>query len=213
MPVRMENFDRKNHWENIYKTKELKDLSWYQPSPDTSLDFLKQLNIPKSAKIIDIGGGDCYFVDNLLDLGFQEITVLDISESALEKAKQRLGERAAKVKWIVSDATAFKPTVKYDFWHDRATFHFLTSEQEIESYINTASQNITTDGILLIGTFSEKGPEKCSGIGIKQYSEISMTEKLKKYFKKIRCLTVDHQTPFNTIQNFIFCSFRKLQSA
>ena len=209
----MENFDRKNHWENIYKTRELKDLSWYQSSPDTSLDFLKQLNIPKSAKIIDIGGGDSYFVDNLLDLGYHDITVLDISESALERAKQRLGDRAAKVTWIVSDATTFKPAVKYDFWHDRATFHFLTGEQEIESYINTARQNITTNGVLIIGTFSDKGPDKCSGIRIKQYSEITMTERLKKYFKKIRCITVDHQTPFNTIQNFIFCSFRKLQSA
>jgi ubiquinone/menaquinone biosynthesis C-methylase UbiE len=209
----MAKFIRKEHWENIYKTKEFKDLSWYQPIPDTSLNFLKQLNIPITAKIIDIGGGDSFLVDNLLDLGYQEITVLDISESALEKAKQRLGDRAANVKWIVADAATFKPAVSYDFWHDRATFHFLTREKEIESYINTVQQNITRAGVLVIGTFSEKGPEKCSGIKIKQYSEVTMTDRLRKYFEKIKCITVDHKTPFNTIQNFIFCSFRKLELA
>jgi len=208
----MANFNRKAHWENIYRTKEFKDLSWYQPFPDTSLNFLKQLNIPVTAKIIDIGGGDSFMVDKLLDLGYQEITVLDISEATLDRVKQRLGDRAAKVKWIVADAATFKPTVSYDFWHDRATFHFLTIEQEIESYINTVQQNIKPLGVLVVGTFSDKGPEKCSGIEIKQYSEITLTDRLKKYFEKIKCITVDHKTPFDTIQNFIFCSFRKLQS-
>ena len=208
----MANFNRKAHWENIYRTKEFKDLSWYQPFPDTSLNFLKQLNIPVTAKIIDIGGGDSFMVDKLLDLGYQEITVLDISEAALDRVKQRLGDRAAKVKWIVADAATFKPTVSYDFWHDRATFHFLTIEQEIESYINTVQQNIKPFGVLVVGTFSDKGPEKCSGIEIKQYSEITLTDRLKKYFEKIKCITVDHKTPFDTIQNFTFCSFRRLQS-
>jgi len=208
----MANFNRKAHWENIYRTKEFKDLSWYQPSPDTSLNFLKQLNSPVTAKIIDIGGGDSFMVDKLLDLGYQEITVLDISEAALDRVKQRLGDRAAKVKWIVADAATFKPTVSYDFWHDRATFHFLTIEQEIESYINTVQQNIKPLGVLVVGTFSDKGPEKCSGIEIKQYSEITLTDRLKKYFEKIKCITVDHKTPFDTIQNFTFCSFRRLQS-
>ena len=208
----MANFNRKAHWENIYRTKEFKDLSWYQPFPDTSLNFLKQLNIPVTAKIIDIGGGDSFMVDKLLDLGYQEITVLDISEATLDRVKQRLGDRAAKVKWIVADAATFKPTVSYDFWHDRATFHFLTIEQEIESYINTVQQNIKPLGVLVVGTFSDKGPEKCSGIEIKQYSEITLTDRLKKYFEKIKCITVDHKTPFDTIQNFTFCSFRRLQS-
>ncbi|NDP23152.1 MAG: methyltransferase domain-containing protein [Paludibacter sp.] len=205
----MENFDRKKHWETIYQTKELKDVSWFQPTPETSLSFLKQFNIPTTAKIIDIGGGDSFFVDNLLDLGYKNITVLDISAVALARAKQRLGNRSDKVTWIVADAATFIPTEKYDFWHDRAAFHFLTQEQEIENYLDTVQKSIQPTGVLVIGTFSEQGPKKCSGIEIKQYSETTMTDRLTKFFEKIKCITVDHTTPFGTIQNFIFCSFRK----
>ncbi|NOS94594.1 MAG: class I SAM-dependent methyltransferase [Cyclobacteriaceae bacterium] len=206
----MEHLDRKKHWENIYQTKDLKDVSWYQPTPTTSLDFLKQFNISKTSKIIDIGGGDSFFVDHLLDLGYSDITVLDISAVSLDKAKQRLGDLAKKVKWIVADASTFKPTEQYDFWHDRAAFHFLTREQDITSYIDTIQQSIKPKGVLVIGTFSEQGPQKCSGIEIKQYSEVSMTNRLKEFFEKIKCISVDHMTPFNTIQNFIFCSFKKI---
>lgn len=207
----MEKFDRKKHWENIYQTKELKDVSWFQPRPETSLDFFKQFNVPSDAKVIDIGGGDSLLVDHLLDLGYQDISVLDISAAAIDRAKLRLGEKAKKVKWIVADAASFKPTEKYDFWHDRAAFHFLTDEQEISNYLQTAQESINPKGVLVIGTFSEKGPKKCSGIEIKQYSETTMTDRLKKFFEKIKCITVDHKTPFDTIQNFVFCSFRKLQ--
>jgi len=209
----MEHLDRKEHWDNIYQTKDLKDVSWYQPTPTTSLDFFKQFNIPTTAKIIDIGGGDSFLVDHLLDLGYTDLTVLDISAASLDRAKQRLGDRSTKVKWIVADAATFKPTEQYDFWHDRAAFHFLTQEQEISNYLQTAQESINPTGILVIGTFSEQGPKKCSGIEIKQYSETSMTNRLKKYFDKIKCITVDHKTPFDTIQNFVFCSFRKLQQA
>lgn len=207
----MENFDRKKHWENIYQTKELKDVSWFQPTPETSLDFFKQFNVPTTAKVIDIGGGDSFLVDHLLDLGYQDISVLDISAAAIDRAKQRLGDKAKNVKWIVADAATFKPTEKYDFWHDRAAFHFLTDEQEISNYLETARQNINPTGVLVIGTFSDQGPKKCSGIEIKQYSETTMTERLKNFFEKIKCISVDHKTPFDTIQNFVFCSFRKLQ--
>lgn len=206
----MENLDRKKHWENIYQTKDLKDVSWYQPTPTTSLDFLKQFNIPTTAKIIDIGGGDSFLVDHLLDLGYTDLTVLDISAASLDRAKQRLGDRATKVKWIVADAATFKPTEQYDFWHDRAAFHFLTQEREITNYIDTIQKSIKPTGVLVIGTFSEQGPKKCSGIEIKQYSETTMTDRLKMFFEKVKCITVDHQTPFDTIQNFIFCSFKKL---
>lgn len=207
---KMENFDRKKHWENIYQTKELKEVSWFQPTPETSLDFFKQLNVPATAKIIDIGGGDSLLVDHLLDLDYQNISVLDISAAAIDRAKQRLGERANKVKWIIADAANFKPLEKYDFWHDRAAFHFLTDEQEISNYLETAQLSINPEGILVIGTFSEQGPKECSGIEIKQYSETTMTNRLKKFFEKIKCITVDHKTPSGTIQNFVFCSFRKL---
>lgn len=209
----MEKFDRKKHWENIYQTKELKDVSWFEPTPETSLDFIKQFNVPTTAKVIDIGGGDSFLVDHLLDLGYQDISVLDISAAAIDRAKQRLGNKAKNVTWIVSDAANFKPIEKYDFWHDRAAFHFLTDEQEISNYLHTAEQNINSEGVLVIGTFSEQGPKKCSGIDIKQYSETTMTNRLKIFFDKIKCITVDHKTPFDTIQNFIFCSFRKLQTA
>ncbi|MCA6362104.1 MAG: class I SAM-dependent methyltransferase [Bacteroidetes bacterium] len=209
----MESFDRKKHWENIYQTKELKDVSWFQPTPETSLDLFKQFNMLTSAKVIDIGGGDSFLVDHLLDLGYQNISVLDISAAAIDRAKQRLGDKAKNVKWIVADAATFKPTEKYDFWHDRAAFHFLTDEHEISNYLETARQNINPTGILVIGTFSEQGPKKCSGIEIKQYSEKTMTERLKNFFEKIKCITVDHKTPFDTIQNFVFCSFKKLQTS
>ena len=209
----MENFSRKEHWENIYTTKELTDVSWYQPVPETSLAFLAQSGLPKNAKIIDIGGGDSLFVDHLMKAGYSDITVLDISAHALERAKARLGDKASRVKWIVSDASAFSPAETYDFWHDRAVFHFLTEENDIKSYMSILAKGIRPGGNLVIGTFSEQGPEKCSGIKIKQYSETSITERLKSAFNKIRCLTVDHKTPFNTIQNFLFCSFHRKQLA
>lgn len=207
----MEKFNRKNHWENINQTKELENVSWFQPNPKTSLNFLKEFNVPKTAKIIDIGGGDSYLVDYLLDMGYKNITVLDISESAINRAKHRLRNRENQVKWIVSDATTFIPTEKYDFWHDRATFHFFTDNQDITRYLETAQQNINPTGIMVIGTFSKNGPKKCSGIEIKQYSESTMTKQLKTFFEKIKCISVNHKTPFNTIQNFVFCSFKKLQ--
>ena len=208
----MENFDRKKHWENIYHTKALKDASWFQPTPETSLDFIKQFKVPTTAKVIDIGGGDSFLVDHLLELGYQDISVLDISAAAIDKAKKRLGDKATNVKWIVADAATFEPTEKYDFWHDRAAFHFLTNEKEISNYLQTAQENINPTGVLVIGTFSEHGPKKCSGIEIKQYSETSMTDRLRMLFEKIKCITVDHKTPFDNIQNFVFCSFRKLQT-
>jgi SAM-dependent methyltransferase len=208
----MKHLDRKKHWEKIYQTNDLKDVSWYQPTPTTSLDFLKQFNISTTAKIIDIGGGDSFLVDHLLDLGYIDLTVLDISAASLDRAKQRLGDRATKVKWIVADAATFNPTEQYDFWHDRAAFHFLTQEQEITNYIDTIQKSIKPTGVLVIGTYSEQGPKKCSGIDIKQYSETTMTDRLKKFFEKVKCITVDHKTPFDTIQNFIFCSFRKSQT-
>ena len=206
----MEDFNRKTHWENIYQTKELKDVSWYQPTPETSLDFFRQFNVPTTAKVIDVGGGDSFLVDHLLDLGYQDISVLDISAAAIDRAKQRLGDKAKKVNWIVADVATYKPTQQYDVWHDRAAFHFLTEENEISDYLEAACESIKAAGILVIGTFSDQGPKKCSGIEIKQYSEATMSDRFQDFFEKIKCVRVDHKTPFDTIQNFVFCSFRKL---
>lgn len=205
----MEKFDRKKHWENIYETKALNEVSWYQPTPATSLAFFDQFNLPQDAKIIDIGGGDSFLVDHLLARGYRDITVLDISQAAIERAKKRLGDPADSVHWVIADAANFAPTEKYDFWHDRAAFHFLTAEQEISNYIQTAHTALKTEGVLVIGTFSEQGPKKCSGIDIRQYSETAMGERLKPFFQKTGCVTADHETPFGTVQNFVFCSFSK----
>ena len=204
----MNTSERQKHWETIYKTKTLNELSWFQPTPETSLDFFDHFKVPKTAKIIDIGGGDSFLVDYLLELGYTNITVLDISTSALERVKQRLGMRAKQVTWIVADVITFKPTEKYDFWHDRAAFHFLTSEDEIKHYLEMVQQSLSANGILVLGTFSTEGPEKCSGLEIKQYSETAMVKRLDGVFEKIRCVTVDHQTPADTLQNFVFCSFK-----
>lgn len=207
----MAHINRKQHWDKIYLSKQSTEVSWYQPTPETSLSFISALNIPPSAKIIDIGGGDSLLVDHLLQLGYRDITVLDISEVAIHRAKQRLGDRAHLVKWIVADAVSFQTNEQYDVWHDRAAFHFLTNEHDIASYIETAQKQIKPSGLLIIGTFSEQGPRICSGVNIKQYSEKTLPDCLKLFFKKIRCITVDHLTPSNVIQNFLFCSFRKIQ--
>lgn len=199
----------KDHWEKIYSTKKANEVSWTQEVPETSLGFIHSFNLPKNSAIIDVGGGESKFVDFLLDEGYSNITVLDISELALKKAQLRLGERASKVKWIVSDITEFKPLQKFDVWHDRATFHFLTSKDQIEKYIELAAQSVNPNGFMAIGTFSENGPTKCSGLDIKQYSESELERTLTYYFRKIRCITEDHITPFHTIQNFLFCSFKK----
>jgi 2-polyprenyl-3-methyl-5-hydroxy-6-metoxy-1,4-benzoquinol methylase len=205
----MENFNRKNHWESIYQTKQLNEVSWYQPVPQTSLDLISKYVKSYDAKIIDIGGGDSFLVDHLLQLGYTNISVLDISEAAIERAKIRLGENTNKVSWIVCDISKFEPTEKYDFWHDRAAFHFLTDKEDINRYISTVNKAITTNGILTIGTFSESGPKKCSGIEITQYTEESLANLFPNEFEKIESFYVDHSTPFDTVQNFVFGVFRK----
>ena len=207
----MEGSARKKHWEEIYTTKQLTEVSWYQQTPETSLKFFEEFKIPLNAKVIDVGGGDSLLVDHLLDLGYTNISVLDISKNAIERSMKRLGEKSKMVKWIVADASSFKPEEKYDLWHDRAAFHFLTDEYEVNNYINTVQNSMSENGVLVIGTFSEQGPKKCSGIEIKQYSEKAMTDILQKYFEKIKCITVDHETPSHSIQNFVFCSFKKRQ--
>ena len=206
----MEAFNTKEHWENIFKTKQLNEVSWYQPKPETSIEIFNSFNLPKTANIIDVGAGDSFFVDFLLDNNFVNITVLDISENAINRAKKRLGNRSKKVKWIIANSATFKSSESYDFWHDRAAFHFLTKAEEISSYIKNLNKNLNSSAKLVIGTFSENGPQKCSGIKVTRYSEKKMTETFQNYFKKIECLIIDHKTPFNTTQNFIFCSFKKL---
>jgi 2-polyprenyl-3-methyl-5-hydroxy-6-metoxy-1,4-benzoquinol methylase len=200
----------KDHWEKIYQTKRPDEVSWWQENPRTSLDFIHSFRLPVSARIIDVGGGDSKLVDALLDEGFENVTVLDISERALERAKQRLAERAQRVQWIVSDITEFHAQFPFDLWHDRATFHFLTTEPQIARYVSAAREAVRPLGYLVLGTFSTEGPKTCSGLTIKQYSDQSLASQLQDGFEKIRCITEDHVTPFNTKQNFLFCSFRRV---
>ena len=198
----------KNHWNTVYTTKSSNQVSWTQETPQTSLDFINSFGLNKNVAIIDIGGGDSNLVDHLLDQGYENITVLDISESAIEKAKLRLGDKAKNVTWIISYITAFEPAVKYDIWHDRAAFHFLTTENQIEKYVQIAQKSVV--GYLMIATFSENGPLKCSGLEIKQYTESTLEGVFKKYFRTVNSKYEDHNTPFGTIQNFVFCSFKRL---
>lgn len=199
--------DKQQYWDAIYRTKQPNEVSWTQEKPATSLDFIHSFHIPRDAAIIDVGGGDSRLVDYLLDEGFQNITVLDISQEALTRAQKRLGDKAGKIKWVVSDVTAFEPDTKYDVWHDRATFHFLTTPEQIHKYIQIADQHVK--GYMTIGTFSDCGPDKCSGLPIRKYTEELLQKELVDKFDKIRCVTEDHVTPFNTKQNFLFCSFKK----
>lgn len=197
------------HWNDIYNTKAETEVSWFQSYPKTSMEFVDLFHLPLDANIIDIGGGDSHFVDALLDKGYKNVWVLDISGKAIERAKKRLGERASKVQWVVSDVIDFESPVQFDLWHDRAAFHFLTSEEKIYKYVSIAEDAIKKDGNLVLGTFSENGPKKCSGLEIKQYSEASMSARFEIGFDRIKCFSEDHITPFNTVQNFLFCSFRK----
>ncbi len=205
----MDTVDQKKHWENIYETRDEHDFSWFQEYPKTSIEFLSLFGLSKESGIIDIGGGDSHFVDALIELGYENIYVLDISNKAIERAKKRLGKNAVKVNWIVSDITEFETSVKFDLWHDRAAFHFLTSVDKIEKYVRIAERSINANGYLILGTFSENGPKKCSGLEIKQYSESSMSNRFEKGFGRIKCIQEAHTTPFNTQQNFLFCSFQK----
>lgn len=204
--------DRKSHWEEVYNNKDVDEVSWYQPKSETSMEYIRNFDLKKNAKIIDIGGGDSFLAENLLAEGFSDITVLDISERAIDRAKSRLGKTSKKIQWIVADASNFSPNEKYDLWHDRATFHFLTNENRINGYLHTMKSSLKKGGFGVLGTFSEKGPEKCSGIKVKQYSLHELSELLKTNFKTLECKNTDHITPTGAIQNFSFCSFKIKQS-
>ncbi len=201
--------ERKTYWENVFSTKQETEVSWYQEKPKPSLDIFQKLNLAKDAKIIDIGGGDSYLIDALLELGYTNLYLLDISAKAIERIKNRLGVKQANVTFIVSDVLDFKPNTTFDLWHDRASFHFLTTENQIATYAELVGSAVAKDGNVVIGTFSENGPKKCSGMHITQYNEPKLKSVFETHFDIIDSFTEDHKTPFDTIQNFIFCSFKK----
>lgn len=144
----------KHHWNKVYSTQAENEVSWFQSYPKIPIEFVKLFNLPLNTNIIDVGGGDSHFVDALLDKGYQNIWVLDISAKAIERAKYRLGNKAVNVNWIISDIIEFEPPVQFDFWHDRAAFHLLTAEEKISKYVSIAEDAIKEDSYLVLGTFS-----------------------------------------------------------
>ena len=201
-------YDAKEHWENIYQTKNTDEVSWYQEKPETSLNLISETSIEKNAKIIDVGAGASNLADNLLALGFRNITALDVSSNALNESKKRLGDRANNVKWIVSDLREFETNDMYDLWHDRAVLHFLTEEEDISKYVERVRQLLKPKGYLIISIFSENGPKRCSGLDVRQYSEDSM-KTLFTGFEHIKSFEEEHLTPWGSSQIFIWGVFRK----
>ena len=202
-------FDKKQHWENVFATKKETEVSWYQEKPETSLQFFERNNIPKTAKILEIGGGDSYLIDNLLEQDYESLTLLDISENAIERIKKRLGKKAEKVNFVVSDILDFSPSEKFDVIHDRASFHFLTKEEDIQKYAALMNRILEPNGLYFVGTFSESGPLKCSGLEITQYSKEKFLKIFGTHFSLLNSFEEVHKTPFETTQNFIFCEFQK----
>jgi ubiquinone/menaquinone biosynthesis C-methylase UbiE len=200
---------RKEHWEQIYQSKKDNEVSWYQDIPKLSLELIHSLKLARNAEIIDIGGGNSNLAAKLLELGYGNLSILDISAKALERTQLKLGDRAKLVQWIVSDVLFYKPSKKFDLWHDRAAFHFLTKKDEIKKYAVTAGKLLKPSGYLIVSAFSITGPKKCSGLDITQYSEESMRDLFEKNFEFIKSLEEVHMTPMGTQQNFIYCIFRR----
>ena len=201
--------NKKQHWENVFATKKETEVSWYQEKPETSLQFFERNKIPKNAKILEIGGGDSYLIDNLLEQDYESLTLLDISENAIERIKKRLGEKAEKVRFVVSDILDFSSIEKFDVIHDRASFHFLTKPEDIQKYAALMNRILEPNGLYFVGTFSESGPLKCSGLEITQYSKEKFLKIFGNDFSLLNSFEEAHKTPFETTQNFIFCEFQK----
>jgi len=202
------NYNLKLHWEKIYDEKNEDEVSWFQKETNESLKMILSAGI-ENPKIIDVGSGRSKLLKNLIEIGYNHLTYLDISESALEKSKEFLGEQSYKVRWISKDVLSFKTDEKFDIWHDRAVFHFLNEENLIRKYIDIVEKNISESGHLIIGTFSENGPLKCSGLEVRRYSEKVIEKIFNRSFKLIDSFYYDHVTPFNTTQNFLFSHFIK----
>ena len=199
--------DNKKHWENIYQKKEIDGVSWYQKIPLESLQLIKKYSITNADKIIDVGCGKSFLADNLLELNYNDISLVDISSNALREVKERLKNKT--VNFIATDILNFNSNDKYDIWHDRAVFHFITNPEGIEKYISLCNKYINNHGILIIGAFAEDGPLKCSGLEIKRYSVNQLTNLFEENFELVDSFKILHKTPFDTEQSFSFCVFRK----
>ena len=203
------NSDSKSHWENIYSSKNEDGVSWFQEYPKTSIDLIEKYSTDKSSSIIDIGSGRSRILKNLIKNEYDNLTYLDISQEACSKSKISLGNKQDLVEWHVVNVLDFNTEKNFSIWHDRAVFHFLISKEDVEKYKQVALKNIVQGGYLIIGTFSENGPEKCSGLNVSRYSSELLKKIFSPEFKMIESFTIDHKTPFDTNQNFLFSIFKK----
>jgi 2-polyprenyl-3-methyl-5-hydroxy-6-metoxy-1,4-benzoquinol methylase len=198
--------DAKTHWEKVFTTKEPEAVSWYRPHLETSLALVERAAHSHSASIIDIGGGESTLVDDLLARGYENITVLDVSQTALEVTKKRLGLLAEQVNWIVADITEVQlEPFAYDVWHDRAVFHFLTSNEQRAGYVLNVAKAVNPGGHVIVSTFGPEGPTKCSGLEVMRYDTESLHNEFGTRFRLVDSLKELHRTPFGTTQQFLYC--------
>ncbi len=203
--------DKKVHWETVYQTKSDQQVSWYRQHLDNSLQLILNTGVGKEAAIIDVGGGSSTLIDDLLAHGFADVSVLDISAAALEKSKFRLGEKSTQIEWIEADITNISlPENHYDVWHDRAVFHFVTDAADRQKYVQLVMRSLKVGGHLIVASFGENGPLKCSGLDVVRYNPEKMHNEFGKEFKMVKNLSETHETPFGTAQEFIYCYCRKL---
>ena len=205
----MSALDRKAHWENVYTTKDENSVSWFEESPAVSLDLIHTTGAKSGASIIDIGGGASRLVDALVSEGFVAVSVLDLSKNALATAKARLGQRGAKVRWVLADVTTWEPSEHYAVWHDRAVFHFLTEPKDRTAYAERVSRAVRRGGHVIIGTFALDGPERCSGLQVVRHDAASLGQMLGKSFKLVECRRHGHETPLGAMQWFQFSQFQR----
>jgi len=207
----MNDSTRGAHWENVYRTKGEREVSWFQETPSISLELIRSAGATRHSAIVDIGGGASRLVDALVSEGYEAVTVLDLSESALAAAKTRLGPAAARVTWFVADVTRWKPPQRYDVWHDRAAFHFLTDAADRAAYVACLREAVRPGGHAIIGTFALDGPERCSGLPVIRYDAARLGEVLGSAFDLVETRRHDHHTPMGSTQRFQFSTFRRGQ--
>lgn len=199
----------KSHWETVYGKKSANEVSWYRPHLERSLGLITRAAPDVSASIIDVGGGESTLVDDLLARDYRNITILDISQTAIDVTRKRLGEAAARVQWLVADIThAHLPRLAYDVWHDRAVFHFLTTSEQRVAYVRNVAHAVKPGGHVIVSTFGPEGPTKCSGLHVVRYDADRLHEEFGARFQLVESATELHATPFGTTQQFLYCYCR-----
>ncbi len=203
----------KQHWESVYHSKATDTVSWFQPHAELSLDLIRNTGVGKQAGIIDVGGGASTLVDDLLADGYVDLTVLDLSRAALATARRRLGAQESMVRWIEADITEVElPRKRYDVWHDRAVFHFLTTPEAREAYVQTVFQAVKPGGHVIVATFAEDGPEQCSGLPVMRYRPDELHDEFGEAFTLLKHQKEAHHTPAGKVQQFVYCYCRRAES-